>query len=62
MQMANEEFSGIWFLRETRALRDWLESRESRLISSDAIDEFLASLRPSHWVDVLRDGVSEYRE
>ena len=62
VQMANEEFSGIWFLRETRALRDWLESRDSGLISSGDIDEFLLSLRPSPWVDVLRDGVSEYEE
>ena len=62
VQMANEEFSGIWFLRETRALRDWLETRNSRLISSEDVDEFLVSLRPSPWVDVLRDGVTEYRE
>ena len=62
VQMANEEFSGIWFLRETRALRDWLESRDSRLISSDTIDEFLVSLGPSPWLDLLQDGVSEYGE
>ena len=62
VQMANEEFSGIWFLRETRALRDWLESRDSGLISSAVIDKFLLSLRPSPWVDVLRDGVGEYEE
>ena len=42
VQMANEEFSGIWFLRETRALHDWLDTRDSRLISSDDVDEFLA--------------------
>ena len=62
VQMANEEFSGIWFLRETRALRDWLDTRDSRLISSDDVDEFLASLSPSPWVDLLQDGASEYRE
>ena len=62
VQMANEEFSGIWFLRETRALWDWLESRDSGLISSGDIDKFLLSLRPNPWVDVLRDGVSEYEE
>ena len=62
VQMANEEFSGIWFLRETRALRDWLESRDSVLIANGDIDEFLTCLRPSPWVYVLRDGVSEYAE
>ena len=62
VQMANEEFSGIWFLRETRALRDWLESRDSGLIASGDIGKFLLSLRPNPWVDVLRDGVGEYEE
>ena len=62
VQMAHEEFSGIWFLRETRALRDWLDSRDSGLITSAEIDGFLLSLRPSPWVDVLREGASEYQE
>ena len=62
VQMANEEFSGIWFLRETRALRDWLESRDSGLITSGEIDWFLLGLRPGPWVDVLREGAREYEE
>ena len=62
VQMANEEFSGIWFLRETVALRDWLAGRESRVISSADISEFLAGLRPSPWVEVLSEGVGEYEE
>ncbi len=62
VQMANEEFSGIWFLRETSALRDWLESRDSRLLSGDDVEEFLSAMRPSPWVDVLMDGVKEYKE
>ncbi len=62
VQMANEEFTGVWFLRETRVLRDWLESRASGLISSGSIDEFLAGLSPGPWVDLLREGVGEYAE
>ena len=62
VQMANEEFSGIWFLRETVALRDWLAGRESRVISSADISEFLAGLKPSPWVEVLSEGVGEYEE
>ena len=27
VQMANEEFSGVWHLRETRCLRDWVRGR-----------------------------------
>ena len=62
VQMANEEFSGVWFLRETVALRDWLATRESRVISSADISEFLAGLRPSPWVEALGEGVGEYEE
>ena len=62
VQMANEEFSGIWFLRETRALRDWLATRESRVVSSTDISEFLSGLRPGPWVEALGEGVSEYEE
>ena len=62
VQMANEEFSGVWFLRETHMLRQWLSGRQSRLISSDLISEFLDTLPPSPWVDALQDGVGEYAE
>ena len=62
VQMANEEFSGIWFLRETRALRDWLATRESQVVSSGDIVEFLSGLKPTPWVDVLSEGLGEYEE
>ena len=28
-QLANEEFTGVWHLRETRALVSWLQGRNS---------------------------------
>ena len=62
VQMVNEEFSGVWFLRESVALRDWLATRESRVISSADISGFLAGLRPSPWVEALGEGVGEYEE
>ena len=42
VQMANEEFTGVWYLRETRALVDWLRGRDSRLVSSAALEAWLA--------------------
>ena len=62
VQMANEEFSGIWFVRETRSLRDWLETRQPRVVSSAAIADHLAGLQPGPWVEVLQEGLSEYTE
>ena len=32
VQMANEDFSGVWHLRETRALVQWVRELESRLV------------------------------
>ena len=34
VEMANEDFSGFWHLRETRALRDWLHEEDSKLVRS----------------------------
>ena len=31
VEMANEDFSGFWHLRETRALRDWLNEEDSQI-------------------------------
>ena len=42
VQMANEEFTGVWHLRETRALVDWLRGRDSGLVSNADLEEWLA--------------------
>ena len=41
-QMANEEFTGVWHLRETQALVDWLHGRESRLVTSADLEDWIA--------------------
>ena len=33
VQMANEDFSGIWHLRETQSLVNWLRDRDSLLVA-----------------------------
>ena len=62
VEMANEDFTGLWFLRETHALREWLTKRESGVVSSELLIEFLDSLPPNRWVKLLREGVTEYEE
>ena len=42
VQMANEDFSGVWHLRETPALVDWLRGRDSRLVSDADLEAWLA--------------------
>ena len=60
VQMANEEFTGVWFLRETRALVDWLRGRDSRLVSSAGLEEWLAGQVPNTWTELLQEAVAEY--
>ena len=60
MQLANEEFTGVWHLRETRALVSWLRGRNSWLVSNGDIEEWLANQAPDPWVELLREGVPEY--
>ena len=60
VQLANEEFTGVWHLRETRALVSWLRGRNSWLVSNGDIEEWLANQAPDPWVELLREGVAEY--
>ena len=62
VQMANEDFSGTWHLRETQALVKWLRSRDSRLIKSDALNRWLDEQPAGPWVEVLFEAIAEYAE
>ena len=58
--MANEDFSGLWHLRETQALVKWLRSRGSRLVKSEELKDRLNAQSPGVWVDLLSEAVAEY--
>ena len=59
-QLATEEFTGVWQLRETRALVDWLRKRASRLVTSAEAEEWLSGQGQNYWVEMLREGIAEY--
>ena len=59
-QLANEEFTGVWHLRETRALLNWLRERDSSLVTGDDLDEWIAGQPDGPWVELLREGIAEY--
>ena len=60
VQMANEEFSGVWHLRETRALRHWLRGRESKVVKAEDVVRWLTTQPQGPWWDLLGEAVSEY--
>ena len=60
-QMANEDFSGVWHLRETRALVDWVRQRDSYFISSEDLSDWLVGQSEGPWIELLREAVAEYK-
>ena len=60
VQMANEDFTGVWHLRETRALIEWARARESDLVSSAEAAEWLATQPAEPWNELLGEALEEY--
>ena len=60
VQMANEELSSVWRLRETQALVGWLRSRESRLVAGADLSAWLSGQPTSPWNELLSEAISEY--
>ena len=60
MQLANEEISSVWRLRETQALVNWIRGRDTRLITSADADEWLAAQPSGPWNELLTEAAAEY--
>ncbi len=60
VEMANEDFSGFWHLRETRALRDWLCEQGSKLVRSKDMTDWLGKQPTGPWTTLLQEAVTEY--
>ncbi len=60
VQMANEDFSGFWHLRETRALVLWLRGRDSPLVKGADLNDWVAGQPSGPWTELLQEAVSDY--
>ena len=60
VQMANEEFTGVWHLRETQALLNWVRGRDSLLVSSADLNGWLSNQNPGPWIELLSEAVAEF--
>ena len=60
VQMANEDFSGIWHLRETQALVNWVRRQDSTLVSSANLNDWLAGQPSGPWTDLLAEARDEF--
>ena len=61
VQMANEDFSGVWHLRETRGLVNWVRERDSKLVKSGDLSAWLYGQPSNTWNELLGEAVSEYK-
>ena len=62
VQMANDDVSYFWRLRETWQLLGWLEERGEPLIKAVAIREWLDAQSGGTWMDTLCEAVAEYED
>ena len=60
VQMANEEFSGVWHLRETQALVNWVRRQNAKLITSAYLNDWLSEQPSGPWADLLGEAIDEY--
>ena len=60
-QMANDDASYFWRLRETQRLIGWLEDRRSQLVDAAVMEEWVNTQPHSDWMDVLREAIAEHR-
>ena len=60
VQMGNEEIPNFWHLRETRIFVEWLRGRDTRLVNSEGLSDWVDAHPPSPWIELLRQALDEY--
>jgi len=60
VQMADEESPNFWRLRETQALIAWIRALDRKLISANAVNEWLAAQPASPWLTLLQEAAGDY--
>jgi ATP-dependent DNA helicase RecQ len=60
VQMADEEATQFWVLRETQSLVSWLQSVDENLIDSERLRSWIDSQAGEGWWPLLREAIDEY--
>ena len=61
VQMGNEEFRGLWRVREIQAFVAWLRDRQD-MVDAAASAAWLDERPPTPWNDLLREALAEHRQ
>ena len=60
VQMANEDVSSTWLLRETQSLLKWLQERDTASVRYNDIAEWLSSQRSNEWTELIGQAAAEF--
>ncbi len=60
VHMANEDAPNLWHIRETQALLNWLNARDSALMEHKDLRACLSRQRCSPWIEFLEEAVDEH--
>ncbi len=61
VQMANEDSSAIWLLRETQSLLRWLQERDAALVRSADVAGWIGKQRKNEWTELLGQAATEFQ-
>ncbi len=61
VQMANEDSSAIWLLRETQSLLKWLQDRDAELVHRADLAQWLNDQHENEWTELLGHAAAEFQ-
>ena len=59
-QLGDEDFSGVWRLRETNALLSWVRNLPTGVVSAGVLTEYLARQSDGPWSQLLAEAIDEF--
>ena len=62
VQLAHEDFTATWQLRETQALLEGVRAHKDQAVSVEILNKLLAEQPPNCWTDVLQTALDEYAQ
>ncbi|MCY4448939.1 MAG: RecQ family ATP-dependent DNA helicase [Chloroflexi bacterium] len=60
VEMANEDFTGFWHLRETKTLLAWLRAQNPAVVRGTDIAKWLDGQAANPWIELLREAAGQY--
>ena len=60
VEMANEDFTGFWHLRETKTLLAWLRAQNPAVVRGTDIAKWLGGQAANPWIELLWEAAGEY--